>query len=80
MKAYEVSKLGNCLWKSSNLISEDARGASGGLCTLWSDQEVRLEHHINSQHWILTKFYHMHRSSIFTIINVYMPVNPSEKS
>jgi hypothetical protein len=80
MKSDEVSKLGKHLWKSSNLIAEDVRGALGGLCTLWNEKEVRLEHHFNSNHWILTRFYHMQRNSILTIINVYMSINPSEKS
>jgi hypothetical protein len=61
------------------MIAVDARGTSRGLCTLWSDQEVRLEHHIKTHHWILTKFFHKQSNTMCTIINVYMPINPSEK-
>jgi exonuclease III len=80
MKEDDISTIGKGLWKSSNLIVKDARDASGGLCTLWSEQVVRLEHHIKFWHWLLTKFYHNKRSSIITIINVYMLENPSENS
>jgi len=46
MKEDDVTKIEKCLWKSNNLIVKDAKGSSRGLCTLWSKQQVRLEHHI----------------------------------
>jgi hypothetical protein len=60
------------------MIAIDAQGALGGLCTLWSNQEVRLEHHIKTQHWILTKFFHKQSNTMCIIIKVYMPINPSQ--
>jgi hypothetical protein len=50
MKEDEVNKTKRRIWKSNNMMEVDAQGASRGLCTLWSKQEVILEHHIKSQH------------------------------
>jgi hypothetical protein len=75
----EVSKTRRILLYTNKIIVVDARGASGGLCTLSSEHEVRLEHHIKNKHWILTKCFHLLSNTLCIVINVYMPLNPSEK-
>ena len=79
MKAEYVSKIQIFLWRSNNVVVEDTRGVYEGLCIIWSEHEVSLEHYFRTQYWILTKFHHMQSNTSFVIFNVYMSTKPTEK-
>ena len=79
MKDEYVSKIRIFLWRSNNVVVEGTRGASEGLCIIWSEHEVSLEHYFITQYWILTKFHHMQSNTSFVIFNVYMSTKPTEK-
>jgi hypothetical protein len=79
MKVEDVTKLWKILWHSSEAIVVDARGASGGLCTLWDDKEVSMEHHFKTHHWIFTKFKHRKSNNLFAIFNVICQITLQRK-
>jgi len=56
MKANEVVKIGNHVWKQSEGVQKNSMGASRGLHTLCNIYEVRLKFSYQNHNWILTKF------------------------
>ena len=56
-----------------------ARGSSGGLATLWSEEKFQLNRWFVTQHWIFTDLYHYSSKISLALFNLYVPVNYSEK-
>jgi hypothetical protein len=60
-------------------IALNARGASGGICTVWNTKIFREEQKLESSHWMLVHLKHLQSGIIYPICNVYMPNNYWEK-
>ena len=56
-----------------------ARGSSGGIAILWTQNLFSLEKYLVTQHWIFSKLQHIPRKISFVIFNLYVPVNFQEK-
>jgi exonuclease III len=67
------------IWKTSSGTTLNARGASGGICTVWNTQFFREEQTVESTHWSLVKLKHLQSGITYPICNVYMPNNYWEK-
>jgi len=79
MKKEEFRKTTLGMLKHWWFMVEDAKGALGGLRTLWNTSEVCLVFSLQTHHWILTKFKYVCDNKIFVVINVYMLASPMEK-
>lgn len=66
-------------WNKGGTKAISARGASGGLGTLWNAAKLKLMAEKQNTHWLLTKFQHQDSKEIFTLFNVYAPINSGEK-
>jgi len=47
------------LWNTSKGITKSARGASGGLGTLWNSKKYNLIKYDTCKHWIFTNILHL---------------------
>ena len=72
----EISK---SKWKKSAGIAVSARGSSGGLATLWSEDKHQLIKTQETQHWIYTEIRHLASKLKISLVNLYVPVIYSEK-
>jgi hypothetical protein len=50
MKYEDTIKFGKSLWKSSDVIVEDARGASKGFHTKWNEHEISMDYRLKTHH------------------------------
>eukprot|EP00253_Pinus_taeda_P003795 PITA_03795 len=67
------------LWSKSKAKVVSARGAFGGLGTLWNDSKFSLVSETSNTHWLLLKMQHLVTKESFCLLNVYVPVNAGEK-
>jgi exonuclease III len=67
----EINKL---KWKKNARKSMSARGSSGSLANLWSDDKFHLERSFETQHWIFTKLHHYSSNITFSLFDIYVPV------
>lgn len=79
MKGKDVLLEMQKIWKTSIGAAISARGASGGICTLWNPKIFHLDSKYEVAHWLMTKLVHLPSGKAFPIINVYMPNNYWEK-
>ena len=56
-----------------------ARGSSGGLATLWTEELFSLENSFAMQHWIFTELRHIPSKICLAIFNLYVLVKFQEK-
>ena len=56
-----------------------ARGTSGGLETLWSEDKYQLVSSFETQHWIFTELRHLSSKLSISLFNLYVPVHLIEK-
>ena len=66
-------------WKKNFGKVVSARGTSGGLETLWSEDIFLLNESYASQHWIFTDLQHIPSKTSLALFNLYVPVNLIEK-
>eukprot|EP00253_Pinus_taeda_P007380 PITA_07380 len=66
-------------WKKNSGIAVNARGSSGGLATLWSEEQFQLISTHQTLHWIYTEITHIPSKLSISLVNLYVPVNYSEK-
>ena len=66
-------------WKKNIGKAISARGSSGGLATLWSEDMFHLESSFETQHWIFTEIRHSSRKLTFALFNLYVHVLFFEK-
>eukprot|EP00253_Pinus_taeda_P034046 PITA_34046 len=71
--------IGKNLWKRSEGQAVSARGASGGLGTLWNIDKFTKVQEIANSHWLFTKLKHVGSDETLCLINVYAPVSTGEK-
>lgn len=70
---------GNSKWKKNSGIAVSARGSSGGLATLWNGELFQLISTHETLHWIYTELTHTSSKLTISLVNLYVPVNYSEK-
>jgi exonuclease III len=58
MSQQDSLKVSMNVWRNNQGIAENARGASGGLCTLWNTTKIELISSDTCMHWIHTKLLH----------------------
>lgn len=66
-------------WKKDGAKETSARGASGGLGSLWNPNKFSLISESLNTHWILIKFQHLESKETICLFNVYAPNNAGEK-
>lgn len=67
------------LWKRSEGQAVSARGASGGLGTLWNANKFSKVKEVANPHWLFTKLKHVDSVETLCLFNVYVPVSAGEK-
>lgn len=68
----EISKT---KWKKNTGIAVNARGSSGGLATLWREEQYQLINTHQTLHWIYTEIIHIPSKLPISLVNLYVPVN-----
>eukprot|EP00253_Pinus_taeda_P004161 PITA_04161 len=66
-------------WKKDGAHATSARGASGGLGSLWNPNKFSLISESLNTHWILLKLQHLESKETISLVNVYAPNNAGEK-
>eukprot|EP00253_Pinus_taeda_P010309 PITA_10309 len=66
-------------WKKDGAHATSARGASGGLGSLWNPNKFSLISESLNTHWNLLKLQHLESKEIISLVNVYAPNNAGEK-
>ena len=61
-------------WKKNVGVAVSARGTSGGLATLCSDDKFILNSSYVTQRWILIELQHISSNIVFSLFNVNVPV------
>jgi len=72
----EISKT---KWNKKAGKAVSARGTSGGLATLWSEDLFHLNKFQATQHWIFTELKHKASKLTISLFNLYVPVTYTEK-
>eukprot|EP00253_Pinus_taeda_P002140 PITA_02140 len=67
------------LWSKSESRAISARGASGGIGKLWNSNKYAVIFEVSNMHWLLLKLQNLDTKEIFSLFNVYSPVNIQEK-
>ena len=67
------------LWPKSEARANSARGASGGIGTLWNSNKYALTSEATNTHWLMLKMQNLDTKETIAIFNVYSPVNIREK-
>lgn len=67
------------LWKRSEGQAVSARGASGGLGTLWNANKFSKIKKIANTHWLLSKLQHVDTDETLCLFNVYAPASAGDK-
>ena len=66
-------------WNKNTRIVASARGTSGGLDTLWSEENFLLQSSHSTHHWIFSELQHLLSKTTISLFNLYVPVNYLEK-
>ena len=66
-------------WNKSSGKAVSARGTSGGLSTLWTEDLFLLNKYYETQHWIYTELQHKASKFSISLCNLYVPVSYAEK-
>lgn len=67
------------MWPKSEARAISARGALGGIGTLWNSNKYALIFEANNTHWLLLKMQNLDTKETFSLFNIYSPVNIREK-
>ena len=66
-------------WKFFEGLAVSARGASGGIGSLWRKDGFNLIHSVSNTHWILSILLHKDSSIQLSLFNIYVPILYMEK-
>jgi exonuclease III len=66
-------------WQKNTGIAISARGSSGGIATLWKEEQFSLVNSYNTQHWSFTELKHTASKLTIALFNLYVPTVYSEK-
>jgi len=80
MSQQDVLRTLSNVCKGSQGVPEDARGASGGICTLWDASRIDMISSHICMHWIHTKVHHKSTGCQGSIFNIYAPQLLGEKN
>jgi ribonuclease HI/exonuclease III len=80
MSQQDVLRTLSTVWKGSQGVVGDARGASGGICTLWDASRIDMISSHICMHWIHTKVHHKSTGCQVSIFNIYAPQLLGEKN
>jgi exonuclease III len=75
----EFLRVSNVFWKKGPGRAVSARGASGGLATLWDSSKIELVEEAATTHWLFTKLLHKGSGHLVSLFNLYVPVSVNEK-
>ena len=67
------------IWIKSEARAISARGASGGIDTLWNINKFTVLFEARNTHWLLLKMQNLDTKETFCLFNVYSPVNVGGK-
>jgi len=67
------------LWRQRKGVAYSSRGASGGIGTLWDEENLDLLQSRVEQHWILTIFLHKNSGDLVNLFNIYVPLHLEAK-
>jgi exonuclease III len=67
------------VWRGSQGLTDNARGVSGGLCTLWNDSKIELICSDLCMHWIFTQLLYRESGQMVSLFNIYAPQHIEEK-
>jgi exonuclease III len=79
MEGQEFIRKAKARWNTSKGIVESARGASGGLGTLWNSKKYDLIKHETCKHWIFTSLLHLGTGCQVSLFNLYVPALLEDK-
>jgi ribonuclease HI/exonuclease III len=79
MSQQDVLRTLSKAWKGSQGVAGNARGASGGICTLWDASRIDMISSHICMHWIHTKVHHKSTGCQVSIFNIYAPQILGEK-
>jgi ribonuclease HI/exonuclease III len=79
MSQQDVLRTLSKVWKGSQGVAENARGASGGICTLWDASIFDMISSHTCMHWIHTKVHHKSTGCQVSLFNIYAPQILGEK-
>jgi exonuclease III len=79
MSQQDSLKVLNNVWRSSQGLADNARGASGGLCTMWNVSKLELIRSELCMHWIFTQLLHKESGQTVSLFNIYVPQHIDEK-
>jgi exonuclease III len=79
MEGQDFLRKAKARWNISSGIAESARGASGGLGTIWNSKKYDLLMHEARKHWIFTSLLHLETGRQVSLFNLYVPVLPEDK-
>ena len=71
--------IGKKLWKRSEGQAISARGALGGLGTLWNANKFSRIKEVANTHWLLSTLQHVDSNETLYLFNVYVPGSVGEK-
>jgi exonuclease III len=79
MEDIEFLQISKKVWKGSSGQAVSARGASGGLGSLWNPLKYRLVTEWHNTHWLFFKLQPLDSREAFSLFTVYVPTNIGEK-
>jgi len=75
----DLLRASNLFWKKGPARAVSARGASGGIATLWDASKLDFIEEETTTHWIYTKLLHKRSGLLVSLFNLYVPVAINEK-
>jgi exonuclease III len=66
-------------WQKNTGKTISARGSSGGIATLWKEEQFSLVNSYNTQHWSFIELKHVASKLTIALFNLYVPNLHSEK-
>ena len=79
MEENEFLQRSKKFWNKGGTLAVSARGASGGLGTLWNSSKFRLTMKKEHAHWLFTKLQHQETKETFSLFNVHVSISGKEK-
>jgi len=79
MEGKDFLQVSKKFWKKGGGLTISARGASGGLGSLWNSSKYSLITETQNDHWLYLKLQLLDTKEVISLFNVYAPVNAGEK-
>ena len=79
MEEEALLSLSSASWKKQGECVISAKGALGGLATLWNKNEFSLLNSFSNQHWIFMELQHLPSKFSIALLNLFVHVHYMEK-